>query len=101
MAIINFILCIAALTAATFSVRSENPTVMIIVSYVCYELSPLTDFIDIISRAKVGDSPGIVDIYPTFLVCYIILLAVITGIIVAGIIIRQKRSKGGTQYEAG
>ena len=100
MAIINFILCLAALTAAVFSVSSEKPVVLIIVSYVCYALSPLTDFIDIIARAKKGDSPGIVDIYPTFLVCYIILLAAITVIIVVGIAIRQKKMKKRTLLPA-
>lgn len=91
MALINFILCMAALAAAFFSARSDKPIPIIIVSYVCYALSPLTDFVDIISRAKVGDSSGIVDIYPTFLVGYLILLAVITGIIIVGIVIRQRK----------
>ena len=91
MLIINIALCIAALTFAYFSIKSENPRVMIVLSYVCYALSPLTDFIDIIARAKNDDSPGIVDIYPTFLAGYLILLAIITLIIIIGIIKRKKK----------
>lgn len=91
MLIINFVLCIAALTFAYLSIESENPSVMIVISYVCYALSPLTDFIDIIDRAKKGDSPGIVDIYPTFLVGYLVLLVLITLVIMIGII-KRKRS---------
>lgn len=91
MLIINIALCIAALTFAYFSIKSENPSVMIVISYVCYALSPLTDFIDIIARAKNDDSPGIVDIYPTFLAGYLVLLAVVTLIIVIGIIKRKRR----------
>ena len=74
-----------------FLYKSENPSVMIVLSYVCYALSPLTDFIDIIARAKNDDSPGIVDIYPTFLAGYLILLAIITLIIMIGIIKRKKK----------
>ena len=91
MLIINIALCIAALTFAYFSIKSENPSVMIVLSYVCYALSPLTGFIDIIARAKNDDSPGIVDIYPTFLAGYLILLAIITLIIMIGIIKRKKK----------
>ena len=91
MLIINIALCIAALTFAYFSIKSENPSVMIVLSYVCYALSPLTDFIDIIARTKNDDSPGIVDIYPTFLAGYLILLAIITLIIIIGIIKRKKK----------
>lgn len=35
---------------------------------------------DIIARAKKDDVPGILDIYPTFFVGYLVLLAVITTI---------------------
>lgn len=76
MLIINFALCIATLTFAYFSIGSENPSVMIVISYVYYALSPLTDFIDIIARAKKDDSPGIVDIYPTYLAGYLALLLI-------------------------
>ena len=91
MLIINYALCISALTFAYFSIGSENPRVMIVSSYVCYALSPLTDFIDIIARAKNDDSPGIVDIYPTYLAGYLILLAIITLMIMIGIIKRKKK----------
>ena len=91
MLIINYALCISALTFAYFAIGSENPSVMIVISYVCYALSPLTDFIDIIARAKNDDSPGIVDIYPTYLAGYLILLAIITLMIMIGIIKRKKK----------
>ena len=58
----------------------------LIASDFLFSLSPIADFIDIISRAKQGDDAGIVDIYPSFLGGYIILLVVITIIIVVGVV---------------
>ena len=42
--------------------------------------------LDIITRAKKDDVPGILDIYPTFFVGYLILLVVITIIIIAAVL---------------
>lgn len=86
MLILNLILCLTALVAAVLSHRVEKPIWAIIISYISFSLSPIADFIDIISRAKQGDDAGIVDIYPSFLGGYIILLVVITIIIVVGVI---------------
>ena len=86
MLILNLILCLTALVAAVLAHRVEKPIWAIIISYISFSLSPIADFIDIISRAKQGDDAGIVDIYPSFLGGYIILLVVITIIIVVGVI---------------
>ena len=93
MLIVNFILCMTALIAAVLSHRVDRPTWAIIISYIAFSLSPITDFIDIIARAKQGDDAGIVDIYPSFLAGYLILLTVITVVIIAGIISREVREK--------
>jgi len=86
MLILNLILCLAALTAAVFTHRVDNPIKMVVLSYVCFSLSPIFDMLDIITRAKKDDVPGILDIYPTFFVGYLILLVVITIIIIAAVL---------------
>ena len=93
MAVINFILCVTALGAALFAFASNKLNVwLIMLSYISFALSPLTDFLDIISRSKADDTGGILDIYPTFFVCYLILLAAITAINAVNILVKAKRS---------
>lgn len=55
MLILNLILCLTALVAAVLSHRVEKPIWAIIISYISFSLSPIADFIDIISRAM---TPG-------------------------------------------
>lgn len=82
MGILSLILCPAAIGFAAAACVKKNGkwNLCIILSYVCCCMPVIGALFDINDRANHNDIGGILDIYPTMAVVYLILLVMVTAV---------------------
>lgn len=82
MGLIDFILCPAAVIFAVIAVVKGNRKFNIfgILSFLCCSLPIALSLYDIIYRINSNDIAGILDIYPTMAVIFLVVLGIVTGL---------------------
>lgn len=80
MGIIDLILCLAAIIFATIAAvgRYRKFNILLILSYVCCSLAIALSFYDIMYRINSNDIAGILDIYPTMAMVYLVIFGIVT-----------------------
>lgn len=84
MNVLMIILLIASILLAMIGTSKKNGRIMII-GCLSYALSLLAVVGDILIRLNKGDSAGVMDIYPTMFIVYLVVLSIIGIMWFAGI----------------
>ena len=85
MNVLMIILLIASILLAMIGTSKKNEKIMIIIGCLSYALSLLAVVGDILIRLSKGDSAGVMDIYPTMFIVYLVVLFIIGIMWFAGI----------------
>jgi len=82
MGLIDFVLCPVAVILAVIAVIKGNGKFNIfgILSYLCCSLPIVLSLYDIIYRINRNDMAGILDIYPTMAVIFLVILGIFTSL---------------------
>lgn len=77
---VDLILCPAAVILAVIALirRNKKCSIFVILSYVCCSLPSVLSLYDIVNRVNCDDIGGILDIYPTMSIVYIVVIGIVT-----------------------